>query len=78
MASPYDGIDESDLLEIKAALLKALKLKVFTSQNVPGLAYGRRMDSLEDVRKELVLVQAALDALDPETKPVNFTYMRAS
>jgi len=77
MASPYDGIEEEDLLGIKAFLLKCLKGKAFSSQNVPGLSYSLRMESLADVRNELVLVQQAIDGLDPDTAPVDRVTMRA-
>lgn len=77
MSSPYDGLAEEDLLGIKAGLLKILKLKAFSSQNVPGLNYARRIDSLAEVRTELVYVNAALDALNPDNAPIDRTYMKA-
>ena len=77
MASPYDGIAEEDLLGIKAHLLRILKGDTFASQNVPGLSYARRIDSIQDVRNELVLVNMAIDALDPDTAPIDRVYMRA-
>jgi hypothetical protein len=75
--SPYDGIAEEDLLVIKSNLLKILKGDRFSSQNVPGLSYARRIESLADVRTELVFVQAALDALDSDTAPVTRSFLRA-
>lgn len=77
MASPYDGIEEEDLMEIKAYFLRILKGKEFTTTNVPGLLAGKRVPSLEEARNELVLVQTALDACDPDKHPVSMTYIRA-
>lgn len=78
MASPYSGLDEETLLEIKLNLIKILSGKRLVSQSQPGLSYGRRVDSLEDARKELVLVQDAILALNPDTAPVDRVYMRAT
>lgn len=77
MASVYDSLEEEDLLGIKAWLLKCLKGKAFSSQNVPGLNYSRRLESLADVRQELSLVQAALDNLDPDKAVPEKVTMRA-
>jgi len=78
MASPYDGLEEADLLEIKANLLRILTGKRFVSQNVPGLNYTRKIESLAEVRTELQYVQQALDAKNPATRPVTRSYMKAT
>ena len=75
--SPYDGIEEEDLLQIKANLLKILKGDRFSAQNVPGLSYSHRIESLADVRTELVFVNQAIAALDPDTAPVTRSFLRA-
>ena len=77
MASPYDELDEESLLGIKLNLLKILKGDRFAAQNVPGLSYSRRIESLADVRTELVFVTQALDALDPATAPCTRSFLRA-
>lgn len=77
MASPYDGISEEDLLQIKANLLGILKGKKLASQNVPGVSWSRPIASLEDARNELRLVNLAIDALDPDTAPITRVTMKA-
>lgn len=77
MASPYDGIEEADLLLIKSHLLKVLSGQRYLSQAFPGLSYARRVDSLEQARTELVYVQQALDALDPDKAPVTRSFLKA-
>jgi hypothetical protein len=62
-ASPYDGLTEEELTAIKLFLLKCLSGKAFASQNVPGLSYSRRLESLESVRIELAMVNDAIDNL---------------
>ncbi len=74
-ASPYDGTEETDLLEIKAFFLKCLKGKSFSAQNIPGLSYARRVESLKDVREELILVNNALDNLSDDPRFTDRTYM---
>lgn len=78
MATPYVNISLADLTLIKGNLLKILEGKQFSSQNVPGLSYARRVDSLADVRSELTLVQEAIDDYDPTTARVDRTYMQAT
>ena len=75
--SPYSGIAEVDLLEIKVNLLKILKGERFTAQSVPSLSVARRIESLADVRQELVLVQQALDCLLDEPLYTDRTFMKA-
>lgn len=76
MASPYDGLNEVTLLEIQLNLTKLLSGKRFSSQNVPGLSYTRRIDSLSEVRQELVYVQQALNAVRGD-EPVTRSYFKA-
>lgn len=76
-ASPYDGLSEEDLLGIKLSLLKILKGQRFVAQNVPGLSYTRRVDSLADVRTELALVTQALDNLSDDSNFTDRTFIKA-
>lgn len=77
MASPYDGLTEPELLRIKAYYLDILSGKVLQSQALPGTNYGRRIDSLADVRGELQLVIDAILGLDPDTRPITRTFIKA-
>ena len=69
MASPYDGLAEPDLIAIKSYLLQILTGKIAVSTSVPGIASSWRVASLEEARMELVLVNAAINALDPDARP---------
>ena len=75
--SPYTGLPIETLLEIQLNLVKLLSGKRFASQNVPGLSYARRVESLAEARTELVYVQQAIDALDPDTAPVTRSFLKA-
>jgi len=58
-------------------LVAILSGKRLASQNVPGISYSRRIESLEDARNELVLVNAAIDALTPGNAPVTRSIVKA-
>lgn len=66
MASPYSGLTEAELLGIKSNLLKILGGKRFQSTSVTGFTGTRRIDSLQEARVELVLVNQALAAINPD------------
>lgn len=66
MASPYTGLKEHELLEIKSNLLKILSGKRFQATSVSGFSGSRRIESLSEVRAELVLVNQALAEINPD------------
>ena len=74
--SPYDGIDLETLLQIKLNLVKLLTGKRFQSQNVPGLSYTRRIESLAEVRTELVYVTQAIENLEGN-EPITRSFLKA-
>ena len=74
--SPYDGLDLETLLQVKLNLVKLLTGKRFQSQNVPGLSYTRRIESLTEVRTELVYVTQAIEALEGD-QPITRSFLKA-
>ena len=77
MASPYSGLTEAELTAIKSYLLDVITGKRALSTTVPGLSSSFRVASIEEARKELVMVNTALKELDPTTYPVTRTVMKA-
>ena len=74
--SPYDGIDLETLLQIKLNLVKIVSGQRFSAQNVPGLSYARRIDSLADARQELVYVTQAINTLEGDP-PITRSFLQA-
>jgi len=78
MQTPYDGLEESDLLELKSFYLKVLTGKLLMASNIPGLSWTKRVPSMEEARVELVLVNAALDNISGDPQFTDRTFMKAT
>jgi hypothetical protein len=66
VATPYTGLEEADLLAIRKNLRDILAGKKLASTSIQGASSSRRIDSLQDVRRELMLVNQALREIDPD------------
>jgi len=69
MANPYSGLTIAELTKRRTFLLAVLNGESMESFGGQGSNFKRRLPSLEEARQDLILVAAAIAALDPDALP---------
>lgn len=72
-SNPYIGLNSTELAKIKAHCLAILTGTSFQQSGAQGSNYTRFRWTVDEARQNLALVNAAIAALDPTTKPVSRT-----